>query len=225
MENAFPPYTDLHTHLFSADPAVWAVRSFHQHEKREEEQHAGPRSVGLHPWFLSPENLEEDWAWLERRSLQPEVVAIGEAGLDRLQGPLMPFQEMAFRRQLQLAEARQKPLIVHCVRAWDELERLLLAERPSIAVVVHGFQKNEETMGRLLEAGAFFSFGAAILREGSTAERSLWAVPAGRFFLETDDDQNSIQAIHERAAAIRRLDAGELSLQLHENLKNIGIHG
>jgi TatD DNase family protein len=225
MENAFPPYTDLHTHLFSADPAVWAVRSFHQQEKREEEQHAGPRSVGLHPWFLSPENLEEDWAWLERRSLQPEVVAIGEAGLDRLQGPLMPFQEMAFMRQLQLAEARQKPLIVHCVRAWDELERLLLAGRPSIAVVVHGFQKNEETMGRLLEAGAFFSFGAAILREGSTAERSLRAVPAGRFFLETDDDQNPIQAIHERAAAIRGLDAGELSLQLHENLKNIGIHG
>ncbi len=225
MEKTFPTFTDLHTHLFSADPAVWAVRSFQQQEKREEEQHAGPRSLGLHPWFLSPENLEEDWEWLERRSLQPEVVAIGEVGLDRLQGPLLSFQEMVFRRQIHLAEARQKPLIVHCVRAWDELERLLLAERPSIAVVIHGFQKNEETMCRLLEAGAFFSFGGAILREGSTAERTLRAVPAGRFFLETDDDQNPIQAIHERAAAIRGLDAGDLSLQLHANLKNIGIHG
>lgn len=224
MEKALPPFTDLHTHLFSADPAVWAVRSFHQQEKREEEQHIGPRSVGLHPWYLSPEDLEKDWEWLERRSLRPEVVAIGEAGLDRLQGPPLPLQEMVFLRHIRLAEARHKPLIVHCVRAWDELERLLLAEQPSIAVVIHGFQKNEETMGKLLDAGAFFSFGSAILREGSTAERTLRAVPAGRFFLETDDDQTPIQAIHERAAAIRGLDAEELSLQLHTNLKNICIH-
>lgn len=225
MENALPPYTDLHTHLFSADPAVWAVRSFHQQEKREEKKHAGPRSIGLHPWFLSPENLEEDWEWLEIASLQPEVIAIGEAGMDRLQGPPLPFQEMAFLRQLLLAEARNKPLIVHCVRAWDELERLLLSEQPAIAVVVHGFQKNEETLGRLLHAGAFFSFGAAILRGGSTAERSLRAVPADRFFLETDDGQSPIQTVHECAAAIRGITAEELCGQLHSNLQKIGIHG
>lgn len=225
METRIPSYIDLHTHLFSPDPLVWAIRSFHQREKREAGQYLGPHSAGLHPWFLEPDLFEEDWDWVERESARPETVALGEAGLDRLQGPPLPFQEMVFLKHIRLAETRNKPLIVHCVRAWEELERLLRTQAPAIPVVVHGFQKNEDTMARLMPFNAFFSFGAAIFREGSTAERTFRAVPPDRFFLETDDDQSPIQAIYSRAAALREMEEASLIQQIHLNLQKIGIYG
>lgn len=217
-------YIDLHTHLFSADPSVWAIRSFHQQEKREAEHYTGPRSVGLHPWFLEAGGWEEDWEWVERESVRSEVVAIGETGLDRLQGPDLSLQEEIFLRHIRLAEACNKPVIVHCVRAWSELERIVRSATPSVPVVVHGFQKDIVLMEKLLSLGVFFSFGAAILRENSTAAHSFAAVPLDRVFLETDDGQHPIQTIYGSAAALRGLTESALAAQIHINLQTIGIH-
>ena len=220
-----PRYIDLHTHLFTPDPSVWAIRSFHQGEQAEAAAHAGPCSVGLHPWRLEAGSWEADWEWVEAESRRPEVVAIGEAGLDRLQGPELDFQSEVFLRHIRLAEERGKPLIVHCVRAWEEMREILVEARSKAPVVLHGFQKKPELLEQFLPLGVWFSFGAALLRQGSVTEQALRQAPADRFFLETDEGRYSIQAIYERAASIRGLEEDQLAARLHANLQLLGIHG
>ncbi|MBK7406974.1 MAG: TatD family hydrolase [Saprospirales bacterium] len=215
MSMPHPLYIDIHTHLFSPDPSVWAVRSFHQQEKQEAAHDAGPLSIGLHPWFLEAANLENDWTWLEKESARSEVVAIGETGLDRMQGPDLSFQEEIFLRHIRLAEARNKPLIIHCVRAWEELERVIRQANSPVPMVLHGFQKKEDVLERFLSLGLYFSFGAALLREGSTAQKAFCAAPLNRVFLETDDGTHPIQSIYEKAATLRGMELPELIEQIH----------
>lgn len=221
MSSPYPPYIDLHTHLFSPDPSVWAVRSFHQLEKREAEAYAGPLSIGLHPWFLEAGQWEADWEWLERESAREEVVAIGETGLDRLQGPDLLLQEEIFLRHIRLAEKCKKPLIIHCVRAWEELERVTLNANVSIPMILHGFQKNVEVLERFLNRGFYFSFGDALLKNGSTAQKAFCAAPPDRIFLETDDGSSPIQTIYEKAATLLTTDLSGLQAQVHSNYSKL----
>ncbi|MCB9283487.1 MAG: TatD family hydrolase [Lewinellaceae bacterium] len=215
------PYIDLHTHLFSPDPSVWAVRNFHQQEKHQAEEFQGPISIGLHPWFVEEGSWEADWQWLERESARKEVVAIGEAGLDRLQGPALSLQEEVFLRQIHLAEKCRKPLIIHCVRAWEELERVTRKADASIPMVLHGFQKNVAVLERFSDQGFYFSFGEALLKDGSTAQKALCAAPVDRIFFETDDGAHAIQLIYEKAAALLNRELPEVQMLIHSNYEKL----
>ena len=88
-------------------------------------------SVGVHPWALQQgEVRQETWEKLREAAVHPQVLAVGEAGLDRLVQVPMKLQEAVFARQAELAGEAGKPLIVHLVRAVDELLRLKKALKP-----------------------------------------------------------------------------------------------
>ena len=94
------------------------------------------QSVGIHPWHASEWQIEH----LDELATDPRVVAIGEAGFDTLRGPSAEIQTRIFRHQALLAERLGKPLIIHCVKAWDALleqQRLL---RPETPWIIHGFR-------------------------------------------------------------------------------------
>ena len=64
-------------------------------------------------WGAHPKALDDvDWKWLEGRMFSAECVAIGERGLDE-SGQNMAHQEVAFKRQVQLAHQLGKPLVLH----------------------------------------------------------------------------------------------------------------
>ena len=48
-------------------------------------------------------------------------IALGEIGLDKLKGPSMEVQLAVFKEQIALSEKLELPVIIHCVRAWNEL--------------------------------------------------------------------------------------------------------
>lgn len=214
-------FINFHSHITDDSPSVLTLRNIHQNEREQifptNFEHC---SVGLHPWFLEKKRLTADFDWLEKSAVLPQVVAIGEAGLDKLVEVPVELQEQVFRRQVEISERVGKPMILHCVRAHDQLLNLKKEISPRQNWIFHGFDKHPNMAQRLLDAGCFLSFGAAIFKEKSHAAAALIATPNDRFFLETDDKYLKIRAVYERAALLRCIDLVDLqkNLTLNANL-------
>jgi len=182
---------------------------------------ASLRSVGLHPWYLEGIDFEVAKQWLLIQVEQPETCAIGESGLDKVCKTPWHLQLFAFKLCADLAESAEKPLIIHCVRAFSEIIALKKTWKPCQPWICHGFNKNLTTAAMLLEAGCFLSFGMALLQENSPAAESFRATPADRFFLETDDASVRIDLIYEAAAKLRGQEIKDLEEQIEENFSRM----
>jgi TatD DNase family protein len=218
-------FLDIHTHAFPM-PENSGDHIFHAFHQQEREQFAGYTqgcSVGLHPWFLAPDDMESQWHWLEEALRLPNVRMVGEAGLDTLRGPSLGFQQFCFEKQLRCASAQSKPVVIHCVRAFEALKTCIRAAAPDIPLILHGFNRSEKMLPMLRDTGFYFSFGAALCREGHPATNALKAIPRDRLFLETDDSGVSIHTIYQKAAKILALPLDELRGQIWENSIKIGI--
>ena len=104
-------------------------------------------SCGIHPWHIQDANaqLEELKSRLDTFN---NIVAIGEAGLDKLHSPVSLLQQQEiFHQQALLAEEYEKPLIIHCVKAWEEIIREKKSLRPSVPWIIHGFRGRENWLG------------------------------------------------------------------------------
>ena len=77
----------------------------------------------------------------------PQVIALGECGLDALRGALLEEQERIFRHQIRLAEAYNKPVTLHIVRTFDRLLRLHKELHPTTQWTVHGFRGKPPRLG------------------------------------------------------------------------------
>lgn len=115
-------------------------------------------SVGFHPWDTVG-GAQPDMEYLRRMASDSRVVAVGEAGIDRLRGGDAAAQREAFRLQALLAEEVGKPLIIHCVRAWDDIIALHRELKPRVEWIIHGFRGGREQARQLLAAGFMLSLG------------------------------------------------------------------
>jgi TatD DNase family protein len=199
---------NLHTHHPTLAPGSIEIESVYYGQAKAPT--AAWRSVGLHPWFLNGQDWDLAANWLQEQALSSNCWAIGEAGLDKVSNTPMELQMIAFQRCMEVSESTEKPLIIHCVRAFSEIIALKKQWKPAQPWIFHGFDKNKPTADMLLRAGCYLSFGAALFRQKSQAAESLRATPPDRLFLETDDASISIEAVYEQAAAILGIGTGEL---------------
>lgn len=121
-------------------------------------------SLQLHPWHLRSEADIE--AFIDKANTlrdDPQLVAIGECGLDGLCDTPLPLQRQAFRAALQVAHQLHLPVIIHCVKLWSELIAITkdssLLPLPSSPLILHGFRKGPQLARQLLDAGFSFSIG------------------------------------------------------------------
>lgn len=220
-----PPnqWLDIHTHRGTADTAIRAILNVSAYEAGEPgigtDQWV---SLGLHPWYFTAENVNAQLAVLESKAGHSRVKLIGECGFDRLRGPDMRLQHRAFRSQIDLALTYGKPLIIHCVKAFDELLPYGGEYASRLPMIVHGFNKSPQLARQLIRHGFFLSFGSAIGRERSNASHALQQIDAP-FFLETDDSQADIRAIYERAAFLRNVTVDEMKDAIFASWKKIRL--
>ncbi|MBE0679096.1 MAG: TatD family hydrolase, partial [Bacteroidales bacterium] len=99
-------------------------------------------SAGIHPWQLTEENAQQLRTELLLTAAHPHVVMIGEAGFDRLKGPSTEIQYRAFVFQAEMAMEMNKPMVIHCVKGWEELRRAHSKIKPARPWVIHGFRGN-----------------------------------------------------------------------------------
>lgn len=187
--------------------------NIHTHHELSEGE-ATVQSVGLHPWHLT-----EDW--LERmpeieQTLMHQESFVGECGLDRVCDTPFERQLAAFTAQIALSERLQRPLILHCVRALDDVLRLKRTANQTW--VFHGFRGKPQQLRQLLDHGFYVSFGFHY------NEESLKLCPIDRLFLETDDAPRSIVPLYESVARQCNISLVELKEQLWANLRCVMNH-
>ena len=144
-------------------------------------------AFGLHPWHIGERS--DHWLRALEACLDAVPSAVGEVGLDRwIVDRQDPEQEQVFRAQIRLAKARNRPLMIHCLRAWGWLMEVLAQEAPLPAgFMLHAYGGAPDLIQPLANMGAYFSFAGSILQENKVRQQeSLRRVPRDRLLLETD---------------------------------------
>jgi TatD DNase family protein len=210
-------YIDIHTH----QPRTSGLSVMNRYEGFELAVDGITCSMGVHPWYIQADAHSIQLASLRQYAALPNVVAIGECGLDKATDKDWQLQGRVFAAQIALANELNKPLVVHCVRAYEEVLQMLKDTEVAVPVIFHGFNKNVQLAERLVHAGYYLSFGAALLNEGSNAAKALTHIPLERIFLETDDSAVPIEQIYETAAGWLKTGQDALILQLQNNFHRV----
>jgi TatD DNase family protein len=176
-------------------------------------------STGLHPWSLNEAPNEEWFSLLEQLAVHPQVLAVGECGLDRSIETPPDQQEAAFIRQVEIAEKYSNPIILHAVRTWYDLIRIKKNRTVNVAWILHGYNGNAETTRQLIRQDFYFSFGTALLKDQEKLNQSLRMIPLDRLFFETDESMVPIESIYIFASAVLKLSITELKETVCENFQ------
>lgn len=182
------PFVDIHTHLKT--DAVTIL------------------TVGVHPWRAGE-------GVLPTTDEIASAEAVGEIGLDKASAVDFSLQTALFQAQLRLAEAYRKPVVLHVVRAYEEVLRAL-DEVQLPAVIFHGFIGSPELAERLLKRGFYLSFGERTFRSSKTLE-ALRSTPLERLFIETDESRMPLGETYEKAAEAKGITCEELQQATYEN--------
>lgn len=144
-------------------------------------------AYGLHPWHLSERS--PDWQEKLRQLLiaEPEA-SIGECGLDRwMPEPDLALQFQVLNAHAHLARELERPLTIHCLRAWNELMQWLKHQSVLPPFLLHSFAGPPAVIPALVARGAYFSFSAGFLHpRKQQVLRHFSQIPADRLLLETD---------------------------------------
>jgi TatD DNase family protein len=144
-------------------------------------------TAGFHPHnakLLDAQSLKS----LEALLTEPEVVAVGECGLDfnRDFSP-RPIQEQAFEAQLELAKKTGKPLFLHERDAHQRFVAII-KQYPSAKAVVHCFTGTSHELEVYLSMGFYIGITGWICdeRRGHHLLPLLSKIPLNRLMVETD---------------------------------------
>ena len=209
-------YIDIHTHTYKNQPETIQLLNVFP-EEQEKWQFPCYFSVGLHPWYVNEDTWKHKVEIVRLASSLPNVMAIGETGLDKAVGVAMPVQLAAFEEQLLIAENSRKAVIIHCVRSYSEILAYRKKSDRSIPWIFHWYNSNEQTARELIRKNCFLSFGHMLFNEQSKAYNVFKNMPAENIFLETDDAGYTIQQVYEQAALIRNIHRDTLKSLILDN--------
>jgi TatD DNase family protein len=144
-------------------------------------------SLGLHPWYVKDRTA--NWLGTLSNLLQSKACAVGEIGLDRwIEGYDLASQERVFVEQLALATDLDRPVSIHCLKAWGRLLEILSAEqRPVAGFLLHSYGGPVEMVRKFADLGAYFSFSGYFAHPRKAKQKEVFrSVPRDRLLIETD---------------------------------------
>lgn len=209
-------FLDIHTHNKTQKEGVFSICN----EYPNSLDTTIPFSVGIHPWFLQEQMLSSELQLLEKGLTHSNCVALGECGLDKVISIDFDFQIDTFKKQIALSEKYEKPVIIHCVKAYQEIIAIKKEVKPKQNWIIHGFHKNKEVAESLLKNDIYLSFGAKIISD-QKLQGVFVSMPLEHIFLETDDAEISIQEVYKQAVLLRKKSVTELQQILKQNFTNI----
>lgn len=196
---------DCHTHDHNRADAVISVAPTDFRPKE-----GFTYSVGIHPWSTVQST---NFSILAEAAAHPAVIAIGETGIDRLRGADTEIQKKIFERHITLSEQLHKPLILHVVKAVDEVLAIRKAMKPRMPWIWHGFRGNAQMARQLTGKGIYLSLGERFNPKAAEV------IDSDMLLLESDESMLSIREIAERVAASRGEPADDVMLTAARNLQ------
>ncbi len=209
------PFVDIHTHLSRVEQedclSLCSLRpkEFALSKPSLLADKTKFYSVGLHPFF--EEDMEEQLLdYIAEANALDCLSAVGEIGLDKRSFVAMDRQITLFKKQIELAEAYQKPVVIHLVKAYNELLDLYDELKPSTPWLIHGFRAKSSVAKLFLDRGIYLSFGQYY------NEQSLQlAYKKDLFFLETDENNIEIGAVYQSVAEDLSISIADLRGHLY----------
>jgi TatD DNase family protein len=195
-------------------------------------------AVALHP-NEAPivENLEADWAIIEKLAHEPRVRAIGETGLDYFRTPpeLQKRQQESFKWHIDLAKRTKKALVIHDRDSHEDVLSVLLEVGAPEKTVFHCFSGDVEMARTCIDRGYILSFaGTLTFKNAPSLREAVKLVPYDQLLVETDspflapvphrgalNTPAQIANIVRAMAVERDEDVAELATALSQNAERI----
>jgi TatD DNase family protein len=212
-------YIDIHTH--SGRDNCYCIQNIFAQDLPAGLPKGGPFCAGLHPWHLEEIDNSACLAYLEEYATNPDIIAIGEAGLDRNKNIPFDLQEKIFTEQIGISERVQKPLVIHCVKAYSDLLHIRKNKEWQMKWMFHWFNENLEIANELILMDCHLSFGRSLLHPNGKNAEVFRQLPLERIFLETDDAEITIENIYAKAAELKEISIDEMKKQIYFNFRSV----
>ena len=213
-------FIDIHTHIPKADDKILQIVNINLETLCPQESYC---SYGIHPWALDKVDfqIEKAFALLEERVQLPNVIALGEAGLDKMHKESFEKQMELFERQIELSEVLQKPMILHDVKSHNEILALRKKHKAKQPWILHGFNGTEQDIQQLTGHGLYLSVGESLLHSERKIYTSFKFIDSDFLFLETVMSEVGIETIYEQAAKLLDIDVAVLQRRLFANFAQL----
>ncbi len=209
---------NLHTH-FSLPSNQIGLRNLSILED-EEIKEGELCSVGLHPWDV--ELAYEGWLTdMEVLMQHPQVVAIGECGLDRAIKTPIEKQLICFQQHIELANKHNVPLLIHSVKSYSDLLSIRKKYESVTPWVLHGYAGNEEQTKQLVKHGFQFSFGERLFDTRKDWKVILSHIPQDAMFVESDNSDIDLKDLYTRLAKYVNINSLKLVKIINNNFTNL----
>ena len=221
------PFVDIHTHHKIDRKDLIAIRNIDVDNLTDIDV-SSFYSLGIHPWSLSQQttdNGQQSLSHLSNSATQQlgdsNFLALGETGLDRAAAHDFETQKTLFLKHIELSEQYNKPLIIHCVRAYPDIISIRKETKARQPWIIHGFRANVQTAEQLLRHEIYISLGDVLFKDEEKSKQLLETIPSGRLFLETDVSEKNIEEVYEKAASIIGKDIEVLRRDIFNNFEKI----
>ena len=205
-------FFDFHHHKSNNS---YGIYNLHQEEILPENYF----SIGIHPKDIDG-NWQENLEKVKEISQQQNCAAIGECGLDALINIDENLQKKVFEAQILWANEINKPMIIHCVKRFQEL--IPFQKLAKVPLIIHGFNKKKALADEMLKHGFYLSFGKSVLHNVSL-QAIVKDFPLEKMFLETDDADFDIAELYQKVAELKEISLGKLQKQISNNLEILNI--
>lgn len=213
-------FIDLHTHRIKTCDNLIQIVNLDLNQSCPEH---GCFSYGIHPCVLDNADFQAKKALqaLEEKLKLPQVLALGEAGLDKMHKASFKQQIELFERQIELSEALQKPMILHDVRSHNEIIALRKKHKAQQPWILHGFSGTEQDVRQLIGQGIYLSVGESLLHPERKIYKSFKFIDLDYLFLETDMAEIGMEKVYEAAANLLGMDLSALQTRIFANFARI----
>lgn len=216
------PYIDIHTHPHHKERNTITVQNIYPGEGFAAFTGRNFYSVGLHPWHIGEKNENNIALQMVEEALEfDHVVFVGEAGLDKLANTDFNEQRRVFEAQAYMAEEYQCPLIIHCVKALNEVIELRKKMNPAMPWILHAYNGSIEITKQLAEMKFLFSFGESLFNSNSKGIESFYYLALDKLFFETDEQEIDVDQMYEQAAKLKQISVEELKIAVWKNFNRI----
>ena len=191
--------------------------------------------MGLHPTYVKDNYLDE-LQIVEQELATRKFYAIGEIGIDLYWDKThLKEQQIAFRRQIQLAKKYKLPIVIHCREAFDEIFEILEKEKSAdLFGIFHCFSGTYEQALQAISYNMKLGIGGVVTFKNGKIDQFINQIDLKHLVLETDspylapipfrgkrNESSYIVNVVDKLASLYGLSSEEIALKTTENSKAI----
>lgn len=208
-------FVDIHTHRLSLEDDVISIYNLFINESIELNKLVSPVSISFHPWFINDQSVAKTLEAIPV-FLNNKFLAIGECGLDKVKNQNFTLQLEVFEKLIQISEEIKKPLIIHCVKAFNEIIKFRTDYQCKQVWVFHRFSGSRQIAEQLIQQNCFLSFGEHLITNNKLQALFL-QIPLENVFFETDDADIPIFEIYQKASELKKISMEEMKKLVFNN--------